>query len=189
MCFRWLSVWPWLRKLWMRDWEKMSVKTIKCRKWWSKIPCTSLTSVSCSNQSWTNGSFTLQSFTVKTLCSYIRITRLVRVWHLHISHAHSNTHRPVSLSPGHIRCVKQYAFLQWPKTVTRPYHISTGKPQLLDATHARGGGAGHEAAGSSGSSSSSCRGWRNFGFILCLDEMLLCHLKLYKTKYRHLHTL
>lgn len=32
--------------------------------------------------------------------------------------------------------VRLHTFFQWPKMVTWPYHISTGKPQLLDTTDA-----------------------------------------------------
>lgn len=82
--------------------------------------------------------------------------------------SHTNTHTARLLAPqGHTRCLRGNTYsCNGPKMVTWPYRISTGKPQLLDTTHASGvpgGGVGHGAVGSS-----SCSGWRNLAFIFRL---------------------
>lgn len=119
----------------MKDWEKTNLGSGALKP--------SAASVSCFNQSRVN----------RSVCCF----KL-----LHFCSSHTQTHtQPRLLAPrGHTRCFRGNTHsCNGPKMVTWPYRISTGKPQLLDTTHASGvpgGGVGHGAVGSS-----SCSGWRN----------------------------
>lgn len=123
-------------KRWMKDWEKTNLGSGALKP--------SPAAVSCFNQ-----------WRVNRTLPFLLIS-------------HTNTHTARLLAPqGHTRCLRGNTHsCNGPKMVTWPYRISTGKPQLLDTTHASGvpgGGVGHGAVGSS-----SCSGWRNSAFIFRL---------------------